>query len=133
MTPVSTPAYGQSTEQGKSQDKRSGSSSSPLANSAAGAIDSIAEKAKAFTSNADEFVHSAKDRMKETASATGEMAMHFKDKAQEIATNVAQGANDAMHTSVDALNRTIRRYPIQSVLVGVAVGYLLVRITSRRS
>jgi hypothetical protein len=133
MTPVSTSAYGQSTDSAKPQGSGGSRPASSFAGGAAGAIDAMADRAKAFTSNADSIVHDAKDRISEAASATGDMAMHAKDKAQEIATSFAHGANQAMHTSAEALTRTIRRYPVQSVLVGVALGYLLVRVTSRRS
>lgn len=108
----------------------------------AGAIDTVADKAKEFASNASEFVghtrdkvkewaHTAKDNVTDAASATGAMAINARDKAQEIATNAIHNAGDAMHTASEEITRAIRKYPVQSVLLGAALGYLLVKATTK--
>lgn len=108
----------------------------------AGTIDSVADKAKEFASNASEFVVHTKDRVKQwahdarenisdAASATGEMAHNAKDKAQELTTTAIHHATDAISTASEEVTRAIRKYPIQSVLLGAALGYLIVKATTK--
>jgi ElaB/YqjD/DUF883 family membrane-anchored ribosome-binding protein len=112
------------------------------AGKAVGAIETVTEKAKELASNAGEFVghakekvqewaSTAKDKAKDAAHAAGDYVMHAKDKVQELASNAAQGAGEAIQTAGDELTRVVRRYPMQSLLAGLALGYLLGRATSR--
>lgn len=107
-----------------------------------GAIDTVADKAKEFAGNAGEFVghardkvqewaHNASDKIKEAASATGEMAVHAKDKAQELASTAVHNAGEAVQNAGHEITNVIRKYPVQSVLIGAALGYLLVKATSK--
>ncbi len=141
-------------------EKAAGNAAGKSGGAAVAAIESVTDKAKELASNAGEFVgqakekvqewaHSATDKVKEAAAATGEFAMHAKDKVkeaatatgefvvhakdkvQEMATTAAHSAGEAIHTAGDELTRVVRRYPVQSLLVGAAIGYLLGRATSR--
>ncbi len=114
----------------------------PTSGGIAGAIDSAADKAKTLVSNAGEFVdhakekvqawaHNAKDRVMDAAGATGDMATHVKERAQEMATTAGHNASDAIQSVGNDLTQAIRKYPMQSVLIGAALGYLLVKATSK--
>ncbi|GEM_PF-5154966 len=102
---------------------------------AAGAIETAMDKAGDMAvhvkDKAQEWAHTASDKVKEVASATGDMAVHAKDKAQEMATTAIHGAGDALQTAKDELTQAIRRYPMQSVLISLALGFLVVKATSR--
>ncbi len=108
----------------------------------AGAIDSVPGKAKELASNASEFVghtkdkvkqwaHDARENINEAASATGEMAHNAKDRAQELTANAIHQASEVVSTAGEEVTRAIRKYPIQSVLLGAALGYLLVKATTK--
>lgn len=125
----------QKQERERNKDNRNNPQDKPAGEAAAGAIETAVDKAGEFVGHAkekvQEWAHTASDKVKEAATATGEMAVHAKDKAQEMATTAIHGAGDALHTAKDELTQAIRRYPIQSVLVSLALGYLVVKATSR--
>jgi ElaB/YqjD/DUF883 family membrane-anchored ribosome-binding protein len=115
----------------------------PETSGASKAMHNVADKAKEIAGNAGEFVgqakekvqewaHTAKDKIKDAACATGDMAVHAKEKAQEFASTAVHNAGEALQTAGQEVTFLIRKYPIQSVLIGAAVGFLLVKATSSR-
>ena len=137
MTQTPTRDYGSKTDNTKPQEKEGG-----LAGSAAAVIDTVTDKAKELGAKTSQLVdnakdkvqdwaHTATDKVKEAASATADMAVQVKDKAQETASAVVHGAGEAIHSGGEQLHRTIRQYPLQSLLCAVVLGYLLGRATSR--
>jgi len=128
----------QDKEKQQGQQGKSGEGSGRLA----GAIDTVTEKAKELASNAGEMVghakekvqewaHTAKDKVKEAASHAGEYVGQAKEKVQQFASNAAHGAGEALHSFNDEVTSCVRKYPVQSLLVGMAVGFLIGRATSR--
>ena len=137
MTQTLTRDYGSKSDNSKPQEKDGG-----VAGSVAAVIDAVTDKAKelgAKTSQlvdntkdkAQDWAHTATDKVKDAASATADMAVQVKDKAQETASAVVHGAGEAIHSGGEQLHRTIRQYPLQSLICAMALGYLLARATSR--
>jgi methyl-accepting chemotaxis protein len=93
----------------------------------AGAAD-VASAAKEKTK---ELVSTTRERVKEVSTATSELATHAKDKVQEWTVSAASTAGDTVQDLGKELTALVRRYPIPSLLVGVAVGFLLARATTR--
>jgi ElaB/YqjD/DUF883 family membrane-anchored ribosome-binding protein len=82
------------------------------------------EKAKEVTS-------AAKEKVGEAAAAAGELAVQAKDKVQQWGSTAADEAKDAVQGVGREVTTLVRRYPIQSLIVGVAVGFILARATTR--
>lgn len=129
--------YASKTDNSKPQEKGGGT-----AGTATAVVDAATDKAKELAAKTGQFVDNAKDKVqewaqtatdkvKEAASATADMAVQVKDKAQEKASAVVHGAGEAIHSGGEQLHRTIRQYPMQSLLCALALGYLLGRATSR--
>jgi len=106
------------------------------------AIDSVSDKAKEAVEGTAEMVGStadkakdlaanAKEKAKEIVTDTGELAVHAKNKMGELGATAAQKASAAVQEVGHELTDLIRRYPIQSLLAGVAVGFMLARTTYR--
>jgi hypothetical protein len=89
-------------------------------------------------------------RVQETAGNIGEKAREVGQKAREVASNVASTAGETANTVVsgvktgvaqgyegmceltNTLTNIIRRNPIPTMVVGLAFGYFLGRITTRK-
>lgn len=90
-----------------------------------------ADAAGAVKDKAKDLVSTATDKVKDAATAAGDFAVQAKDKVQEWSAAAAHKAGDVVEDAAEELTKLLRRYPIQSVLVGVAIGYLVARATSR--
>jgi len=106
------------------------------------AIDTASDKAKDAVDSAAEMVISAADKAKDMAaiaremirdmaSETGQKAIQTKDKMLEFKTAAAEKASSVVRGAGHEVTDLIRRYPIQSLLVGLAVGFLVARKTVR--
>jgi ElaB/YqjD/DUF883 family membrane-anchored ribosome-binding protein len=106
------------------------------------AMETIKEQAKDFTAGAERMAGAAKDKMRQTAdaarekvteaaSAAGDFAVQAKDKMYEWSATAADEAREVVQEGMQEVTSLVRRYPIQSILVGVAVGFLLARATTR--
>jgi ElaB/YqjD/DUF883 family membrane-anchored ribosome-binding protein len=106
------------------------------------AIDLVKDRAKDMAANAERVAGAAKERAKEmttaakekvseAATAAGDLAVQVKDKVQEWSATAADEAKDAVQEVAREVTTLVRRYPIQSLIVGVAVGFLLARATVR--
>jgi phage-related tail protein len=107
-------------------------------------VDTVKDKAKDMTASvervagvakekAKEATEAAKEKVGEAATAAGELAVHVKDKVREWGVTAGEEARDAMQDVAKELTAVVRRYPIQSLIVGVGVGFLLARATMTRS
>jgi ElaB/YqjD/DUF883 family membrane-anchored ribosome-binding protein len=85
-----------------------------------GMVDTIKEKAK-------DVAQAAKGKAQEWGSAVADAAGQAKDKAQEWASTAADKAQDFGQD----VTRLIRQYPIQSLFVGLGLGFLLARLSRR--
>jgi ElaB/YqjD/DUF883 family membrane-anchored ribosome-binding protein len=106
------------------------------------AIDIVKDRAKDVAAGAErvagaakdkamEVTAAAKEKVSEAATAAGELAVQVKDKVREWSSTAADEAKDAAQEVAREVTTLVRRYPIQSLIVGVAVGFLLARATTR--
>jgi len=86
-----------------------------------GVVGAVKEKAQDVAAGASELAAKAKDRAQDWASNVGDTARQAKDQAQELASAAYERVGD-WGEDVTVL---IRRYPLQALLVGVGVGFLL--------
>jgi ElaB/YqjD/DUF883 family membrane-anchored ribosome-binding protein len=107
------------------------------------AIDIIKERAMDMASSAERVAGAAREKAKEVATAAkakasdaataaGDLAVQAKDKLREWGSTAADEAKDAAQEVAREVTALVRRYPIQSLIVGVAVGFLVARATIRR-
>ena len=73
----------------------------------------------------------AKEKVSDAATAAGELAVQVKDKVREWGVTAGEETRDAALEAAREVTDLVRRYPIQSLVVGVAVGYLVARATTR--
>jgi ElaB/YqjD/DUF883 family membrane-anchored ribosome-binding protein len=105
-------------------------------------IDSVKGRAREMAAGAErmagaakgmakDVTEAAKEKVGEASSAAGELAVHAKDKVRDWTASGAEHARDAVQDAGREVTNLIRRYPIQSLLVGVAAGFMLARVTMR--
>ena len=80
---------------------------------------------------AKDVTEAAKEKVSDATSAAGDLAVHVKDKVRDWTESGAEHARDAVQNAGKEVTSLIRRYPIQSLLVGVAAGFVLARATMR--
>jgi hypothetical protein len=90
-----------------------------------------ADLAIAAKDKAKDLTVSAKDKVKDVATATGDLAVQAKDKVQDWTATAADKTSETVQEVGQELTALVRRYPVQSLLVGFAVGFLLARVTTR--
>jgi len=95
------------------------------------AIDTVSDKAKEAVEMINLASDKAKERVKELAADTGGMAVHAKDRMQDLGIAATEKASAAVQGAGHEITALIRRYPVQSLLVGLAAGFLLARTTTR--
>jgi ElaB/YqjD/DUF883 family membrane-anchored ribosome-binding protein len=95
-----------------------------VASGAAGIAGAAKDKAKDLASTAQE-------KVKDVAKATGDLAAEAKDKVEEWTATAADKTGEAVQEMGKELAAFVRRYPVQSLLIGAAVGYLLARATPK--
>ena len=100
----------------------------PEGSTAGGIVEAVKEKVHDVAVGASDLAGKAKDTAQEWASAVGGAAVQAKDKAVELVSAAASKAGDLGH-SVTAL---IRRYPLQALLVGFGVGFLVAQVIRRK-
>ena len=93
----------------------------------AGVAEAMKGVVQAVAADASDLVGKAKDTAQQMASSVGGAAVQAKDKAVEFTSAAVNKAGD-IGQDVTAL---IRRYPFQSLLVGVGVGFLLAQLMRR--
>jgi ElaB/YqjD/DUF883 family membrane-anchored ribosome-binding protein len=91
------------------------------------AKDAVAEAAD----KVKELAAAARDKAKDVAAATGELTAQAKERVQEWTVTAADKTEGAVQDLAQELTSLVRRYPIPSLLVGFAVGFLLARTTTR--
>jgi len=64
---------------------------------------------------------------KDTLEIVKEKARDAKDKAMEWGSVAADKAGDTLQDLGKELSKVVRRYPLQSVMVGMAIGFFLAR------
>jgi hypothetical protein len=105
-------------------------------------IDTVTDKAQELAADAadaagtavdtaKEMVATVKEKVTDMATAASVYAGEASDKVQEWTAKTAHQADDAVQNLGKELTSLVRRYPIQSLLAGLAVGFLLARITKR--
>jgi len=126
--PMSPPG----TSTGTSGSSGFGQAASTAVESVKEEVSSLADRARDTASNVSE---RARDMASNVAHRAGDMASSFSHSAQDMASNVAHRAQDMAATvghkaedAVDDLTRLIRRYPMQSVLAGLGIGFLLAQV-----
>jgi ElaB/YqjD/DUF883 family membrane-anchored ribosome-binding protein len=93
----------------------------------AGMVDTVKESLQGAATCASELASKATETAKDWAGSVGNAAVQAKDSTQEALSAAADKAGDA-GKEVIAL---IRRYPLQSALVGIAAGYLAGKLVRR--
>jgi hypothetical protein len=90
-----------------------------------------ADLAVAAKDKAKDLAVTAKDKVKDMAAATGELAVQAKEKVQDWTTTAADKTGETFQEVGQELTALVRRYPVQSLLVGFAVGFFLAQATAR--
>jgi len=136
QTGPSAPNQGSHPEKAADQHSQTGIAST------GGVVESVTEKAKDVAAAVGDAASQAKDKAqvwagraaektKDAATAAAHLAVQAKDKAQEWTATAADKAGDAAQDAVKEFSHLVRRYPLQALFVGVAVGFLVGRATSR--
>lgn len=94
---------------------------------AGGKVEAVKESVQEVAAGASKLAGKATETAKEWAAAVGDAAVHAKDKAQEVVSTAAEKAGDVGKE----LTTFIRRYPLQSLLVGFAAGFLTAQLVRR--
>ena len=94
---------------------------------AGGLVEAVKESVQHVAAGASELAGKATDTAKEWASSAGDAALHAKDKVQEVVSTAAEKAGDVGKE----FTTFIRRYPLQSLLVGFATGFLTAHLVRR--
>jgi len=68
-----------------------------------------------------------KQKARDLTAGAADAAGAAKDKAMEWSSAAADKAGDALQDLGKELTKVVRRYPLQSVLAGLVVGFLLAR------
>jgi ElaB/YqjD/DUF883 family membrane-anchored ribosome-binding protein len=84
-------------------------------------------KEKDVAPGASELIGMARDTAQEWATSVGHAAVQAKEKAQEVTAAAAETVSDVGQE----LTTFIRRYPLQSLLVGFGVGFLVAHVVRR--
>jgi ElaB/YqjD/DUF883 family membrane-anchored ribosome-binding protein len=94
---------------------------------AAGVVEAVKEGVQDVAAGASELAGKATETAKEWASSIGDAAVHAKDKAQEVV-SAAAGKAEVVGEEFTSF---IRRYPLQSLLVVFAAGFLTAQLVRR--
>jgi ElaB/YqjD/DUF883 family membrane-anchored ribosome-binding protein len=94
---------------------------------AGGMVEAVKESVHDVATGASELAGKATEMAKEWTSSVGDAAVHATHKAQEVGSAVAEKAGDVEKE----LASFIRRYPMQSLLVGFVVGFLTAQLVRR--
>ena len=94
---------------------------------ATGVVETVKDKMRAMATDVSDLVTKTKDTAQEWASSAADAAVDAKDKAVEMASMASHKVGDVGHAS----NVLMRRYPIQTVLIGIGVGFFLGQIIHR--
>lgn len=94
---------------------------------ATGVLEAAKEKAQGIAEGATEFASKAKDTAQEWASSSADVASRAGETVKEAAGTAYEKAED-LGANVTSL---IRRYPIESLLVGLGLGFLLAQACRR--
>jgi ElaB/YqjD/DUF883 family membrane-anchored ribosome-binding protein len=97
------------------------------------AAEGAADTAHAAKEKLGEWTEAAKDTVKDMAASTGQVANQAKDKFMEWSASAAETAEHVAQDAGKELTALIRRHPIESLLAGVAFGFLLAKVLSSRS
>jgi len=92
---------------------------------------SATDMAGAAKEKVEEWTAGAKDKMRDAASATADIAGQAKDKFKEWSAETVEKAEHMARDAGHELTTLVRRYPLESVLVGLAIGFLLAKATTR--
>lgn len=112
------------TEKADDQTKGAAQTAGEKAKTAmSGVVEAVREKAQDVAAGASE----ARVTTQEWASSVGDVAVQAKDKTQEVAAVTAQRVSDVGQE----LTTFIRRYPLQSLLMGFGVGFLVAHVLRR--
>ena len=92
-----------------------------------GVVEAVREKAQDVVAGASELVGNARGTAQEWASSVGDVAVQAKDKTLEVGAVTAERVSDLGQE----LTTFIRRYPLQSLLMGFGVGFLVAHLVRR--
>lgn len=127
---VSQSGQGQAGHAG--QGGQGGQGQSSERHGATGMIENATDKAKEIAHNVGEYAGQAKEKVSEWASTAGGKIKDVASHAGEYAMQARDTAGEAIQTVGTELTSVVRRYPLQSLMAGAAVGYLLGCALSRR-
>jgi ElaB/YqjD/DUF883 family membrane-anchored ribosome-binding protein len=99
----------------------------PAEPTATGVVETVKDKMHDVTTGVSDLVTKTKDTAQEWASSAADAAGHAKDRAVEMASTAAHKIGDAG----EDLKALIRRYPIQTLLIGLGVGVILGQVLRR--
>jgi len=110
-------------EHGHDAAKQAGTTASNLADKAKGAANEAGSTLDAISDKASEYAHDAKKALQNLGSEAGEVG----EKAQRYATEAYDASAERLDEYTQDLSNLVRKYPVQSVLVGFLAGMLLSR------
>ena len=100
-----------------------------VASTLGGAVDAVKEKAHDVATGASDLLDKGKDTAREWASSVSDAAVYASDKTRDAASATVEKMGDVGQE----LTAFIRRYPLQSLLVGLGIGFLAAQMFSARS
>lgn len=117
-----------------------GSWSSPIEAKTEGVTEKVKETVHDIAAEASEFYDKAKETTQEWAAAAKHATQQWASSAGDAAGEAGQQVQAALLTAMekaegvcDEATKLIRRYPVQSLLLGFGVGFLMAQATRRSS
>jgi ElaB/YqjD/DUF883 family membrane-anchored ribosome-binding protein len=99
------------------------------ATGATGVLEAAKGKAQDAAANVADLAGQAKDKVQDMASCAADAAGRARDQAQEVMGQAADRACAMARNAGDDIAVMVRRYPVQAVLIGLAAGFLLGRVS----
>jgi ElaB/YqjD/DUF883 family membrane-anchored ribosome-binding protein len=96
-------------------------------NLASGVVAAIGEKAHDVASAVSECATGAKQSVQQMAHSAADSMTHAKDAVVEWGTDAAKHSADYMRAGNDELSSVIRRNPMATLLVAIAIGFMLAK------
>jgi ElaB/YqjD/DUF883 family membrane-anchored ribosome-binding protein len=109
------------------KDKARATAKGPEGPTDGGLVEAVKDQVQAVAAGASDLAGTAKDTAGEWASAVGGAAVQAKDKAWDVATAAAEKVDEAGQ----GLTALIRRHPLEAMLAGLAVGFLVAHLLRR--
>lgn len=96
---------------------------------AAGVVSAIGEKAHDVAAAIGECATQTKQSVQHMASSAASSVEHAKDAVVDWTSDAVHHPGEYLKAGGDELTSLVRRYPIQALVVGIGIGFLLAKAT----